>query len=144
MLSCRISDFAHLPSIKWGHCFIYRGWGWGAWYISSGKRRKISIFGVCSDSPNQLHSSSSPSNSIPNSRSCWECEVPVLLFTKLYHSIHSLPSKAFLKTNEIMSSVQYKPVPSQLNERFYVLWPHFLFCSIQYFLCLFTVVSHFA
>lgn len=36
-------------------------------------------------------------------------------------TIYTLPHRAFLKTNEIMSAVQYKPVPPQLDERCYVL-----------------------
>lgn len=124
-LSCRISEFAHLLSIRWGHCSIYAGGIGSMAYFLRVERKDIGIWGMFS-SLNQLPSSS-PFNSMLNSRSCWECEAPIFLFTKFYHSVYTLPHRAFLKTNEIMSSVQCKPVPSQLNERCYVLWPSLLF-----------------
>ena len=47
MLSCRISDFAHLPSIRWGHCFIYRGVGLGSMvYFLGGEKKDIDIWGM--------------------------------------------------------------------------------------------------
>lgn len=117
-LSCRISDFSHLLFIRWGHCLIYsrdighmtlfpQGKGGGFWYLGDVQAPQISL-SIAAVAP-----------LIP----CWECEAPVLLFTKLYHSVDFLPHRAFLKTNEIMSFVQYESVPLQFNERCYVLWP---------------------